>query len=129
MTITITIHVRLYLHSTEWLFKYFTKCCHAMVFTHRGQDRRFQDDQWHFGPFSIVSEALNFHHVELILSIGPQTHLEKAAQPTLYNTSSKSWDHQADFTPEALHLSMFPLTDFGFLLFSWKTFASGKMSW
>ncbi|TNN58735.1 hypothetical protein EYF80_031060 [Liparis tanakae] len=43
----------------------------------RGQDGRFQDNQRHFGGFPIVREAFHFHHVELILGLGSQTHLEK----------------------------------------------------
>lgn len=47
------------------------------MFTHRGHDRRFQDDQWHLGTFSIISETLDFHHMEFIFSLSPQTHLKK----------------------------------------------------
>lgn len=45
--------------------------------THRRKDRRFQGDERHFGLLPIKSEALHFHHVELILSLRSQTHLEQ----------------------------------------------------
>lgn len=84
------------------------------VLTHRGQDGRFQDDQGHFGLFSIVGETLDFHHVELVLGLGSQTHLEKTAQLDLHNTAFMSeHHHHADvflfFSPS--HLSLLFIHD------------------
>lgn len=45
--------------------------------THRGQDRRFQDNEWHFGSLCIVGEPFHLHHVKLVLGLGAQTHLEQ----------------------------------------------------
>lgn len=48
-----------------------------MALTYRGKDGWFQGNQRHFGCFPIVSEALDFHHVELILCVGSQTRLQQ----------------------------------------------------
>lgn len=45
--------------------------------THRGHDGWFEDSQWYFGTFSIISETLDFHHVELVFSFSSHTHLQK----------------------------------------------------
>lgn len=45
--------------------------------THRGHDGWFKDSQGHFGTFSIISETFDFHHVEIVFSLGSHTHLHK----------------------------------------------------
>lgn len=48
-----------------------------MMCTHRGHDGWFEDSQWHFGTFSIVSETFDFHHVEIVFSLSSHTHLQQ----------------------------------------------------
>jgi len=49
----------------------------VLVWTHRGQDRRFQGNKRHFGGLRTISKPFDFHHVEFVLSLSSQTHLEQ----------------------------------------------------
>lgn len=60
----------------------------AGVLTYRRQDGRLQGDQWHFGCFPIISEAFDFHRVELVLSISSQTNLQDTRRPFMNQTST-----------------------------------------